>query len=237
MKIIDVQQGTPEWHEHRRCKVTGTKLKRIMGTLESRTGLIAELIAEEATEQTKQVRLTAQMERGSDEEEFAVKTFEERTGKKVDRVGICISDSYDWLALSPDGLIADAEGKYSEAIEVKCPDTQQAFLYKLQNLMPLERLGLLSKKGEPLSGAPFCGVPADYKWQMVNYFLVNQDLEKLHFAVYDARIINTDAKLFTVEVYRNDPRMLDAIAEAWQELEAFRRDWIEWRDIVLPSEI
>lgn len=247
MKILDVTQGTPEWHAARRCKVTGTKLKQVMGTLEARTGLIAELIAEEASEMSKQVRVSAQMERGNEEEIFAIKEFEARTGKTVTRVGLCVSDTDEWHALSPDGLIADAKGDYTEAIEVKCPDTDTAILYKIENMIDPVKTGI-GKWSKPtkecpepalvyLSGAPFCGIPAQYKWQVVNYFLVNDKLQALHFVVYDARIINPDAKLYTVTLSRDDERLQEAMSEAALELRLFRRDWLEWRDIVLPSEI
>jgi hypothetical protein len=246
MKIIDVVQGTPEWHAARRCKVTGTKLKRVMGTLEARTGLIAELIAEEASEQTKTIKVSAQMERGTEEEAFAIKAFEQRTGKKVDRIGMAISDEFDWLALSPDGLI-HTDGEYTEAIEVKCPDTDNAILYKIENMIDPVLTGLAKwskpTKAEPtselyyLSGAPFCGIPAEYKWQAVNYFLVNEKLQTLHFAIYDARIISDDAKLYVMTISHDDQRLQEAMTEAREVLVAFRKDWIEWRDIVLPIAI
>src|ERR1700749_2436302 len=98
MKTVNVEQGTMEWQALRRCKVTGTKLEDVMGTPSARVQLIAELIAEEATEQTKTVRVTEEMERGTNEEEFAIKLFEEQTGKEYVRGGIWLSDEFDFLA-------------------------------------------------------------------------------------------------------------------------------------------
>lgn len=236
MKILEIEQGTPAWHEARRASVTGTKLQFVMSGGTARHGLIADLIAEEATEQTKEMRISSEMERGTAEEVFAVKEFEQRTGKKVDRVGICVSDEYSWLKLSPDGLIKDKSGKYTEAVEIKCPDSKKAILYRIENMIPLAELGLLTQKGQPYATAPFIGIPADYKWQVVNYFIVNRDLQKLYFLVYDARIIDNNAKLYTVTVERSNPLLQEAMKQAEQELERFRSDWIKWKEIVLPIE-
>lgn len=65
----------------------------------------------------------------------------------------------------------------------------------IDNLIDPVRIGLRTKKGEPTVAAPFCGAPADYKWQIVNGFLVNEKRQVLHFVVYDARIIAEEQKL------------------------------------------
>lgn len=236
MRIIEnLEQGTQEWFEARMKKVTGTKAKAVMGTSEAQRNLIAELIAEEATELSKSTKTTETMERGNNEEPFAVKAFEEKTGKKVTRIGQCVSDDYDWVALSPDGLIANKEGKYTEAIEIKCPDSKKAVLYRIENMIPMEETGLIGKKGDPLAGAPFLGIPSEYKWQCVHYFLVNKDLETLYFLVYDARFIGEESKLYTVELKRSNEVLQEALAEYVAELIAFRKKWLAWKEIVLPT--
>lgn len=234
MKILQLEQGTQEWHDARRCTITGTKLARVMGTVDAQRGLIAELIAEKGTELSKEFRITAEMERGNAEEDFAVKKFEEQTGMKIDRVGMCVHDKWDWLANSPDGLIKNKKGKYTEAFEAKCPDSKKLILYKIENMIDPEETGLMGARGLK-AGAPFMGIPADYKWQVVDYFLVNEDLERLHFAVYDERFIDPTAKLYIVTVERDSEEMQEAIKEATEELKSFREKWIKWEQIVLPS--
>lgn len=231
MEILKVEQGSPEWLDARRCKITGTKLDDIMGSALARVQLISELIAEEATEQAKVFRITPEMERGTLEEPFAVKAFEELTGKKIDKsVGFCISKEFPWLAFSPDGFILDKKsGKYTEGIEIKNPDTKTAMFYRLTNMVPIEELGITKSK------VPFLGVPADYKWQVVCAFLVNPDLEKMSFLVYDARIIDDSQKLYVVEVLKSNPELQNAIVEAKTALIKFRQDWLKWRDIILPT--
>ncbi len=49
------------------------------------------------------------------------------------------------------------------------------------------------------------------------------------------QIIDPDVKLYTVTVERDHEEMQEAIKEAETELEAFRARWMEWEQIVLPS--
>lgn len=106
MQVIKGAQGSEEWHDARRCKITATKLDMVMGTPLVQAQLIAELVAEYASEQTKHFKATAEMERGTEEEPKAVASFENATGTKVNReVAFCVSDKYPYLGFSPDGLL------------------------------------------------------------------------------------------------------------------------------------
>lgn len=224
MQILkDIEQGSKEWLDLRRCKISGTRLDAVMGTPMAQVSLIAELIAEEATEQAKSIKPTVEMERGTAEEIFAIKAFKDKTGKQIERVGMCVHDQFDWLTYSPDGLILDENGKYSEDIEVKSPDSKTAILYRMANLqkIPSKRM--------------FIGVPIEYKWQIVQAFIVNEDLQKRHFIVYDARFISEETKMYVVEVNRDNPELQEAISEACEALEQFRIDWMTWKEMVLPS--
>ncbi len=243
MKIIEnLEQGTLEWHKARRAMVTGTCLEDVMGSDYSKLMLICELIAEEETEQSKQFKVSAEMERGNTEEVFARKHFENKTGKKVTELGFCISDEFPFLGCSGDGWIKN--GKiYDEAVEVKSPDTRNAVFYRLASILPAEELGLGSwskpTKIEPepvfkLSAkAPYFGIPADYKWQVVNYFIVNTDLKKLHFLVWDPRFPNDETKMHTITVTRE--MMLPAITEAREELVKFKIFWDKCRKSIISD--
>jgi hypothetical protein len=219
-----------EWHALRRCKVTGTKLEDVMGTGYARTQLIAELIAGEATEQTKIVRVTEEMERGTNEEEFAIRLFEEQTGNEFVRGGMWLSDEYDFLAHSPDGSLVDETGDVVEAVEVKNPDSRTAIFNRLANMIPADELGLTKSR------APFLGVSADYKWQCVNYFLTNRKLQRLHFLIHDARFIDPKAKLYVVTMGRDDMQLQEALTQAEEALIKFRADWLRWKEVILPTE-
>lgn len=230
MKVIkDIEQGTLEWLQLRQGKVTGTRLGDVMGSANDRLKLIAELIAEEGTEQSKVFRPTPEMERGSAEEIFTVKRYEEKFGIKGEKVCICISDEFPWLAYSPDLLIPEGTGKnkkYTKGVEIKNPDSKTMIFYKMSNMIQGIKL--------PQAKAPFMGVPADYKWQVVDSFLVNEDQQVLDFVISDARFIDDDAKMYVIEVRRDNPLMQQALQEAREELIRFREDWLSYKETILP---
>lgn len=243
MQISNFEQGTREWHEARRACITGTKLEAVMGSQLARVKLAADLIAEEGTEQSKNFRPTPEMERGTNEEPFAVKAYEAKTGRKVQHVGICTSQNRPWLKYSPDGLIP-TKGKFTRGIEIKNPNSDTRTFYKMLNEIGMEELGLgrysaVNKNNPesrfvPSSDQPFLGIPADYKWQVVCGFLVVNEMEELDFICYDARFIDPEQRLYVVTVKRSDPLMQQALQEAEIALEQFRKDWLRWKQIVLP---
>lgn len=244
MKINKCEQGTPEWHDARRCMITGTKMDSVMGTSLDRLMLACELIAEEATELSKTFKVSAEMERGNIEEVFARKHFEKITGKEVTQIGFCRSDEFDYLGISGDGWIEN-NGKFTEALEIKCPDSKNAVFYKLADTLgPVElNLGSWSKptKAEPdpifkpSAKAPFLGIPAQYQWQVVTYFLVNTDLQTMNFGVYDARFIEEDSKMHIVKIERENPILQLAMEEAKKELVEFRAFWLKCREIIIKD--
>lgn len=246
MIIINCEQGTPEWLEARRCKITGTKMDSVCGSDLDRLMLACELIAEEATEQTKAFKATAEMERGTAEEVFARKHFMETRNVKVEEIGFCISEKYDYLGVSGDGWIANDKGIYTGAFENKSPDSKNAVFYKLADLLPPEKLGLGSwstptaknpySTFKPSAKAPFLGVPAQYKSQIVTYFLVNDDLEELFFSVYDDRFIEDDSKQHIVTIRRDNEVLQDALREAEHALVSFRAYWLELRSYIIKSD-
>lgn len=237
MKIIQCEQGTKEWHDARLQMVTGTDLDAVMGTPVTRCGLIAEKIAQKATEQAGEFVTSSKMERGTAEEPFAIKEFERVTGKRTEKHGMWVSDEFPWLSVSPDAPIVNEEnpGLFVEVFETKNPDSKNAILYRMHNMIPLAELGMLTAKGTPVSAAPFLGIPQAYKWQVVQYFLVNEKLEKLYFGIHDARFIDQKEKLYIVTVERSNEILQEAMKEAREELIKFREDWLKWEAVVLPT--
>jgi putative phage-type endonuclease len=206
MKIINVEQGTDEWLKMRLGMITGTRLKSVMAGPQAQETLIYELVAEQLSGQQEQVWVNAAMQWGTDHEDEAVQLFEKGRRKKSEAVGFCISDEYPFLGLSPDRL-TKTKDKFTKAIEVKCPTTKTALKYRYEG-----------------------GIPKEYKWQVVNYFLVCETLRSLDFVVYDPRIINDDLKLFVVTVTRKD--MQADIDAAVERIHSFREKWKEVYDKV-----
>lgn len=159
-----------QWLSARRGKITGTKLGKLIS---KRNGnkLIGfyELIAERLAIPPDDENC---MDRGNRLEEEAVKRFEKETKKKVnmDKV-LWTRDDNPGIGISPDGSI----GK-TEALEIKC----------LGSARHIEAL---------LTGE----IPKDYHEQVLQYFIVNDDLKKLYFIFYDPRIIAKDYFSFEVD--------------------------------------
>jgi putative phage-type endonuclease len=175
MIIIDVPQGSKDWFEYRKGKISGTML----GDLYSKRGtrkigfyeLIAERLAIEPDDENR-------MDRGLRLEEEACELFTEKTGKKVDRVGICQHDKYPEIIQSPDGLIKNGK-KYTEALEIKCLSPARHIQAVVENKVPVE-----------------------FEAQVNQYFIVNDDLKTLYMLFYDPRIASVPYHV--IEVQRDE---------------------------------
>lgn len=180
MKIINVEQGTPEWQEYRLEKISGTRLCFAVGTPAKQETLLNELIAERLTRKRKENYISLPMAKGIEAEEYAINEYEIKTGEIPEIVGICESDKYDWLINSPDRLIKK-DGKYRKAVEVKSPNDDTHIKYIRAGIIPVE-----------------------YEPQIVNYFLVNDDLEELDFVSYSPNINVEQYRMLIVNVKRDD---------------------------------
>lgn len=178
MKIYNHEQRSDEWYEARRGVITGSRLKNIIKTRGTGRKIgFYEVLAERLTGLPSDDETP--LERGVRLEPEAFEKFKETIGKDVEEVGLCISKDCPHIGVSPDGLIKNAKGKYTEAVEIKCLSTSR----HLQAL--IEQV-----------------IPTDYKYQVVQYFIVNPDLKKLYFVFYDPRL--TQKPMHWIEVHRKD---------------------------------
>lgn len=160
-KYNEIEQGTDEWHQIRKGKITGTTLKAIMGTPKARQDAVYEIIAERLTLGIEsETSMENAMDRGLRLESDAITMFEFETSKQVERTGFCEDDTNPQIANSPDGLIGE-----TEAIEVKCLGGKNHVKMWLTN-----------------------SIPDEYYWQAIQYFIVNEKLEKLYFVGYNPDI-------------------------------------------------
>lgn len=159
MKKHNLEQRTPEWQQLRKGKITGTGLKALMGTPYARSEYFYEILAESLTVGVEE-EYENPMDRGTRLESDALAAFQFETGKKVEKVGFCEDDNESRIANSPDGLIGE-----TEAVEVKCLGGKNHVRMWLEN-----------------------EIPKDYKWQVIQYFVVNPKLKKLYFFSYNPDI-------------------------------------------------
>lgn len=155
---IETFEDRYSWLEARRGKITGSRL----GDVYSPKGLkkvgFYEVIAERLGISDDS---ETPMERGVRLEGEALAEFEKATGKTLDKSKVLwMRDDNESIAISPDASIGT-----KEAVEVKC----------LASARHIEAL---------LTGK----VPKDYEYQRLQYFVVNDELEALHFAFYDPRL-------------------------------------------------
>jgi putative phage-type endonuclease len=183
MKKIDIEQRSPEWHQLRKTNITGTVLKGIMGTARARQEAIYEAIANRLTIGIDDDEYENPMERGTRLEPDAIAEFEFITGKSVEKVGFCESDEIEGVAQSPDGYIKNTDD--TEAIEVKSMGGKNHVKLWLTN-----------------------EVPDEYEWQVVQYFVVNDELQKLYFVGYNPQI--PVHPLHIIEVSRDESKIQKA---------------------------
>lgn len=173
MKVTKIQQNTDEWLEVRKGKITGSKLGDILSkrTSTGRKLGFYELIADRLAIVEP---IENPMDRGHRLEDEALNLFTEETGIELEKGLFCISDENPNMAVSPDGLVKVGD-KYPIAVEVKCLNT------------PRYLQAYFEKK-----------IGSDYDFQVLQYFIVNPDLEILYFVYYDPRVTAKPMHYITV---------------------------------------
>ena len=115
-------QGSPEWHEARRGKVTASQIEAVMAKGRSgqpsatRANYMADLIIERLTGRVQDGFKSWDMERGNEVEPQARAVYSLNTGNKIEEVGFVDHPSIPNCGASPDGLIGLDGG-----LELKCP--------------------------------------------------------------------------------------------------------------------
>jgi len=137
-----------------------TEAVRMMLEGEKKLGFYKMVAHRIATEPDEEDR----MARGHRLEQEALDIYSEKTDNKVERVGIFVSEFSEQVAQSPDGATKKGK-KYVVEQEVKCLNTAMHLkVYDEQE------------------------IPKEYLAQRTQYFVVNDDLEELHFVFFDDRI-------------------------------------------------
>lgn len=152
------------WKEARKTKITGSRLKDIVvlrGT-GKKIGFY-ELIAERLA--VPRPEGEDKMARGHELEPVAIALCENELGKTFNKdLVIWERDEEACIAISPDAFLDDL----TEAVEVKCLGSAKQIKAIIENQ------------------------PEDeYKWQYLQYFIVNDKLEKLHVIMYDPSFVES----------------------------------------------
>ncbi len=201
MKIYkELEQWTQEWLSVRQWVITGTKLKWVLGWPKAQLTEYYTLIAEKYIEE-EPMNAYEIIERGHELEPIAKAKYEEITNSNVEEVGFIIKE--DWHGLSPDGIILDEDtGLYTKAVEIKCPRWKNYIKYLLEDK-----------------------IPDEYKGQVLNYFIVMEDLDVLDFIIYNPDVSDSIKDIHIITVTRKD--LQKDIDKAEEKVKDFRRKWEE----------
>lgn len=137
MKVLDLEQRTPEWHAARCGIPTASGFKQIVTSTgkrsTSREKYLYELAADKLGAIPEETYQSFAMQRGTLLESEARGLYE-FANESVQEVGFCLSDCGRW-GCSPDGFVNDKGG-----IEIKCPlkHTHVEYMLKCEEEMPIE---------------------------------------------------------------------------------------------------
>ena len=144
MIINHCQQHSDAWFDARRGRVTGTRFKSLMAkeTTAAYQGLVAEVAAEIITGQTEPSYSNDIMQRGTDLEPEARAEYGSLLYVHVDEVGFITPDEdslfYEWVGISPDGIMDNGTDFDEGILEIKCPLSKTHFDYIEKNKLPAE---------------------------------------------------------------------------------------------------
>lgn len=205
MKIKNVEQRSREWFEMRLGVITGSRCASIFKS--NNLTFVDELIAERLSGEIIESPTTQAMQHGILMEPVALDEYRMRTGNNAREIGFCIHDEHDFLAISPDALVYEKDVAIG-GVEIKCPSTKKHVEYLRMNK-----------------------IPAQYKAQVMHYFIVIDSLQWMDFVSFDPRI---QKKLFIFRIHRNDPDVEMEIEmrkmkylEFWDKVQKYERQILE----------
>lgn len=148
--------------------------------------LIAERIAKPLNENDYADRLDGRKYSSAVRGEILEVEAREKLAKKLNKEiiegRVWQADFNENIICSPDGEIANQNGEITEAVEIKCLDSWKQVRAFYEQKPPVE-----------------------YLPQIIQYFAVNEKLEKLHFVMYsDAFALAPQLELLVFEIHRRD---------------------------------
>lgn len=124
MRVVNCQQGSAQWLDVRRGKITASRIADVMDRLKkggegaSRRNYRTELLAERLSGRSEEHYVSPEMDWGSEFEPHARAAYEIANDVMVDTVGFILHSKMDFAGASPDGLVGSDGG-----LEIKCPKT------------------------------------------------------------------------------------------------------------------
>lgn len=214
MRIVNCEQGSAEWLDLRRGKITASRIADAMAVLKvaSKNGKAGdpagpcitysiELITERLTGRVEDHYVSTEMDWGREMEAIARAEYEMETGTMVQTVGFILHPTMDFAGASPDGLV-DGDG----GIEIKCPKSTTHVRWMMA--------------GE---------VPAEHRDQM-QWNMACAEATWWDFVSYDPR--NPGLELFKVRLNRDPERIAEIEAQVARVNDAVEMSIAELRKFV-----
>lgn len=129
MKIYQMEQGSDEWFEIRKLKMTASNAQAIATAGAGLDTYITNLVSEYLSSAEKENFSNEHTERGHELEETVRALYELEKGEKVEEVGFVELDEY--IGCSPDGFVGEDGG-----LEIKCPSDNVYFKQIIENKIP-----------------------------------------------------------------------------------------------------
>lgn len=134
--IEQIEQGSQEWLELRKGKVTASRVADILartktGVSASRGNYLIELAIQRVTGEIEESYTNAAMQWGKDHEATARALYEIDSNNFVDQVPFVDHPTIEWFGCSPDGLVG-TDG----LVEIKCPNSKTHWEYFKKNAPP-----------------------------------------------------------------------------------------------------
>lgn len=192
MRVVKCQQGSAEWLEYRRGRITASRIADVIDRLKkggegaSRRNYRTEIIAERLSGRSEEHYVSPEMDWGSEYEAHARAAYEIANDVMADTVGFILHPTLDYSGASPDSLIGDDGG-----LEVKCPKTTTHIKWMQAGVVPEEH-------------------QAQCLWNMACAERLWWD-----FVSYDPRLPD-GLKIFIVRMERDGTRIADIEAEVIQ---------------------
>ena len=176
-----MKQRTNEWFKARLGKFTASEIHKLMGAKgfgQTGESYILEKVAEQLTEESKDIPQTKAMEWGQNLEDTAKEYYEIAFKEKIKEEGLVVPDWCKDAGASPDGLL---EGK-SKGLEIKCPFVSANHVKHL-TMKSANNLKANAK---------------EYYWQIIHCLAVT-GLERWDFCSFDPRFTGS-LRMFCMEV-------------------------------------
>lgn len=210
--MLEIDQNTEEWEEFRKGKSGGSafgKLYKVNGKNNNNADMsdqffrmLAERVARPMTPNDYADRIPNGVQfswavRGHILEPEAAAAFEFKTGKKLSPGYVWVDDKRKDSYISPDRVIIDADGKIREAVEIKCLSSEKVLkVWWDKRYHTYTDFDVLPNN--------------DYKAQVIKYFMINDDLEKLYWALYTDLIPNLELQILEINRADIEPYLFSA---------------------------